>query len=1067
MFKNRLIILVAFLCLLAPVATMADDTEIYGVSGVTLEPNVMIIMDNSGSMQDKDVPGEPYDPSIDYTNYVKSGKPVYVKDAVYYYKKFQECLYIFGIPYYCYDSYQWAMITSNKTNITCPSILNDLNNLGYTTYSNGQGIVGVTNLSCGPEKPDSMRLGNFMNYENSTLVGTQYRFEVAKRSIAKLLDNSTGKRFGLMHFNENEGGYVKYPCGTDRSIISNYVKNMVYSDFKTWTPLAETLAEAGLYFAGKTSWFKSTTYTSPIEHSCQKNYIILVTDGEPTEDFKANNDGNSSNDNTFYKTKNYIKDKVLGDYYLGSLGGDKDLDASGNLLNNVSLLNDFASFLYTEDILHPMGDGTSFVKQNVITHTIGFTTNETANTLLKLTATCGGGEFYSAGSSSGLDAALEAINSKINETNSIFLAPAVPVNRTTRTSQSDWLYLAYFRPQNTGEWLGNIKKFAIGKDGYIYGSDGSGKVDYTKPVVDQYGMIDENACSFWTTICNDGNEVTKGGVGSLLAEMDASARKIYFYTQGTEKDLTHASNAFTTDNAALSVADEVILNVRKFIDTEFFKWKLGAIIHSEPAIVHYNNTQSVIYVGANDGMLHCINDTDGKELWGFIPPGQKYKIENVFTDAGHDYYVDGSPAIVYGDLIAGTQHFQPKYMIFGERRGGSNYYVLDITDYNLPIWKYQISPNILSDEALGGKALAEALGQSWAKAKICTLATATETVAGKLMPQSSTLQDVFMLAGGYATNQDQESPEPTDSVGKAIVSVQIENGILGKFRAYDTADGVGPFMKNCIVDINTTSTYRMPDGKEITTRVYAGDLGGKVFVFADDRATVKNKDNIDEVVARVPNGDFPMRFMLFNAPDKKIFYAPATSKLQNSYTEWVVFGTGNRENPLDTKEVNKIYAVKNTWLKSGLTQDNLVDLTQNLIIEGSDDDKDTTKSQIESKDGWSITFYDPGEKMISSPIVSQGYIFFTTYVPSAEGSVATDPCKSVGAAGASYLWAIELDTGAPAYDLDGDGIKKKHERRIQVATMAQPKMIGDLISTPKTIRIPTRINFDYFFWRQR
>lgn len=1042
MFKNRLITLATFLCLLAPVSALADDTEIYGVSGVTLEPNVMIIMDNSGSMKKKDVGGDPYDPLKPYSAYVKPGYTVYETNAVYY-----------------YSNRTWYKLTDDVNKIKCDSILNDLKNFGYAKYNDRQGI-NTNNLTCGNYRPD-MRLGNFMNYDNSNL-SPEYRFEVAKRSIKKLVDENEGKRFGLMIFNDEEGGKVIFPCDSGdshRKAISDYIYTRTIDHFRTWTPLAETLAEAGLYFAGKESWFNSVSYTTPIKHSCQKNYIILVTDGEPTYDFS---------DNTLYKTESYIKNnKAIGDYYRGHLEGDQDLDASGNLLEDVSLLNDFASFLYTEDIIHPMGDGTSFVKQNVITYTIGFTTNVVANTLLDLTATCGGGDFFPAGSSDGLDAALEAINSKINETNSIFLAPAVPVNRTTRTSQSDWLYLAYFRPQNTGEWLGNIKKFAIGKDGHVYGSDGSGNVDYTKPVVDEYGMIDENACSFWTTICNDGNEVTKGGAGSLLAEIDDSARKIYFYTQGTEKDLTHLSNAFTTDNASLSVADEVILNVRKFIDTEFFKWKLGAIIHSEPAIVHYSNTQSVIYVGANDGMLHCINDTDGKELWGFIPPGQEEKIKNVFTDAGHDYYVDGSPAIVYGDLIAGTHHFQPKYMIFGERRGGSNYYVLDITDYNLPIWKYQISPNILSDEALGGKALAEALGQSWSKARICTLATATETVAGKLMPQSSTLQDVFMLAGGYDGNQDLSTPAATDSMGKAIVSVQIENGALGKFIAYDTADGVGPFMKNCIVDINTTSTYRMPDGKEITTRVYAGDLGGKVFVFADDRATVKNKDNIDEVVARVPNGDFPMRFMLFNAQGKKMFYAPATSKLQNSYTEWVVFGTGNRENPLDTKEVNKIYAVKNTWLKSGLTQDNLVDLTQNLIIEGSDDDKDTTKSQIESKDGWSITFYDPGEKMISSPIVSQGYIFFTTYVPSAEGSVATDPCKSVGAAGASYLWAIELDTGAPAYDLDGDGIKKKHERRIQVATMAQPKMIGDLISTPKTIRIPTRINFDYFFWRQR
>ena len=30
--------------------------------------------------------------------------------------------------------------------------------------------------------------------------------------------------------------------------------------------------------------------------------------------------------------------------------------------------------------------------------------------------------------------------------------------------------------------------------------------------------------------------------------------------------------------------------------------------------------KSVIYAGANDGMLHAFNDCDGSEAWAFIPP---------------------------------------------------------------------------------------------------------------------------------------------------------------------------------------------------------------------------------------------------------------------------------------------------------------------------------------------------------------------------------------------------------------------------------------------------------------
>ncbi len=1030
MYKHIITLSMAvLLCLVSVTKTIADDTAIYGISSVVIEPNVMILLDNSGSMQSKDVPGDPYAPAFDYTSYVATGKTTYTKDAVYYYNK------------------GWIRLTTNKDNITCSAILADLVAVGYATYSNGQGI-NTKSLACGTNKP-TMRLGNFLNYENSTLAAKKYRFEVAKASVAKILDNTSNKRFGLMHFNSNsEGGYVKYPCGSDRSVMSTYVKGMIIDNFNTNTPLAETLSEIGRYYAGLSSWFNTgVSYTSPIEHSCQKNYVIIVTDGEPTSDTNSK----------LYKTL-YINNKVIGDYYIGPLGEDVDFNTSGSLVT--SLLNDVASFLYNEDV-HTMGVGTSYVKQNIITHTIGFTTNSTANDLLDLTAYCGGGDFYSASSSSGLDAALEEINNKIDESNAIFLAPAVPVNRTTRTSQSDWLYLAYFRPQNTGEWVGNIKKFAIGDDGKIYGSDGSGNVNTGKPVVDEYGMIDNNACSFWTQFCNDGNEVLKGGVGSLLSEVASADRDIYYYTGGTEKDLSNSTNAFTTTNASLSIADTVIESVRKFIDTTVVKWKLGAVIHSEPAIVHYTQSQSVIYVGANDGMLHCFDDNTGQELWGFIPPGQKTNIETKFTDANHDYYVDGSPTVSYGGLITGTHLFQPQYLIVGERRGGDNYYVLDISDYNHPTWKYQIE----SDYVTG-----EALGQSWSKPRVCTIATNTETVAGKVVPQASSLQKVFMIAGGYDVNQDLDTPAGADSMGKAIYTVQMATKAKGKFVVTDlTTDdivdksgSIGSYMKNCIVDINAISQYRMSSGTEITTRVYAGDLGGKVFTFADDRTIEKGK-----VKYRVPDGTFPMKNYLFNTGGKEIFYAPATSRIENSYEEWVVFGTGDREDPLNTTEVNRIYVVKNTWLKSRLTESNLADLTQNLIEEGTADEQKATASDIESKDGWYITFYDPGEKMISSPIIVQDYIFFTTYVPSSGSVSASDPCKSVGAAGASYLWAIDLNTGKPAYDVDLDGKKKKPERRFQVATMAQPKLIGtDMVSTPRTINIPQKIAFDYIFWRQ-
>jgi type IV pilus assembly protein PilY1 len=53
----------------------------------------------------------------------------------------------------------------------------------------------------------------------------------------------------------------------------------------TWTPLAETLYEVTRYFRGLSSEYNDgVSYTSPIQYRCQKSFVIVITDGYPTQD---------------------------------------------------------------------------------------------------------------------------------------------------------------------------------------------------------------------------------------------------------------------------------------------------------------------------------------------------------------------------------------------------------------------------------------------------------------------------------------------------------------------------------------------------------------------------------------------------------------------------------------------------------------------------------------------------------------------------------------------------------------------------------------------------------------
>jgi type IV pilus assembly protein PilY1 len=120
--------------------------------------------------------------------------------------------------------------------------------------------------------------------------------------------------------------------------------------------------------------------------------------------------------------------------------------------------------------------------------------------------------------------------------------------------------------------------------------------------------------------------------------------------------------------------------------------KLGDIIHSEP--VHEND---VIYVGANDGMLHAFsnktfetnlstNPAPGEELFAYIP---NLVFENLAEltqpDYGHKFFVDLPPTIAKGmGLLEGKSPSEANgsqtLLVGGLGKGGKGYFALDITD---------------------------------------------------------------------------------------------------------------------------------------------------------------------------------------------------------------------------------------------------------------------------------------------------------------------------------------------------------------------------------------------------
>lgn len=1056
----------------------ADDTDIYGVSTIDVMPNVLIIFDNSGSMGTNDVPADPYVPATVYAG-TKTTNGVYKKSS-----RWSSS----------YDTLYFADI--NNSNWQCAAAKTDLLTKGYWT---GRLNVSSGVVTCGGRRDpkETLRLGNFDNYDALGLGAFQTRMEVAKEVVAKLIyDNAAKVRFGVMKFNldtDYEGGFIVSECGASvASLIGSYdPATTVFTDSDqsasfgaiggmrsdTYTPLAETMAEAGLYFAGKTSWFNGTTtgpgyplgrYSStctasntgcqdysgdsPIQYRCQKSYIILMTDGEPTQDSNSKLNNNA-----------YINSAKIP---------DAGMDGVSNYLDDV------AYYLAHNDLRSDLGEPGDFENQTATIYTIGFQQNLT---LLEETAINGGGEYYTADNADTLNEALNNIISAINENNEAFSAAAVPVSRANKAYAGNFVYYGLFQPLTGNNWAGNLKKYGITDFGVIQDVNG---MDATSG-----GLVVDNAISYWSTNI-DGPKVMAGGAGEILTSRIQSgvSRNIYTYTGTIERDLTAADNKFSTANALLTTATypgltaSVIGAVRHEADNS---WPFASFLHSQPLVVHYdddgdgNDDHSIVYAGANDGMLHCIDDIDGNERWGFIPRDLLDDLAPLESPSTLLYYVDGTP-VYYG---YGNQ----KMIIFGERRGGYHYSALNITDYTTPYLQYEVAPNILG---VGS----ESLGQSWGKPQ------------GGKMISGGGLTDAFLMVGGYDNNQDSLTPAVTDNKGRAVFAIDAQTGALISDFNFN-ADNFASMTHSIIA----ASGFENPKSRT-TTRVYAGDMNGNVFGFRDDIF------HRDLAVDGDEDGIWGQKVKLFSTPGKKIFYAPNivneyfpvsftypapekdpvldVTKDEDRVGDYVFYGTGDRAHPTRIDIVNGFYALKNNWQWSsetptivqayvdptdsgkikakddnrvlvaqqrdadGLLRDGdgeviPVDSSDLFILDVTDDlyqntegDADTRKLYTNyvtdainhpSNRGWFIELLKAdgsaeGEKVVSSPIIFGGVIYFTTYIPEpAAAVVGTDPCENPGANGAGYLYAIGYEFGEAIMDLYEDpanpGVIDKKDRK--------------------------------------
>lgn len=840
--------------------------------------------------------------------------------------------------------------------------------------------------------------GNYMNWYNNSPVVEMTRTDIVKTVTKNVLNSIQNANVGLMHFNFSQGGSVNHAVkdlDTNRAQVNAKV-DALPSD--SWTPLSETMYEAALYWRGMEPHYAdavtdsdaysvnllggglvSYNYNQPANYACAKNFNVLLTDGEPTQDVDA-----------YYRVGN-----LPG--YPSTMGRTT---CSGGYAHG-SCLDDIAEYLSKEDINYGLpGD------QNVTTYTIGFSIDLD---ILKETAENSGGAYYLASDVKSLTAALTDIITNIFDRDISFTAPAVSVNAFNRTQHLNDLYISVFRAKNKTHWPGNMKKYRI-YDGEIQDKNGAPAVD---PAT---GYFADGSHSYWTDgAVPDGPNVSFGGAASKLP--NPSTRRLFTNKNGN--NLVDPSNAISPSNAASFTQQDFgvdgspgdpsvndMIQWARGVDVRdednnaatLVRHSMGDTLHSQPASIVYGesggNPDVVVYTATNDGYLHAIDANTGVELWSFIPSELLGNLGELYFDNAVNYKhygIDGDIVPVVSDrnkngtIDVGSDFV---YIIFGMRRGGNNYYALDVTDKNNPKVKWiQSRPQ---------------MGQTWSPPVVAKV-----DVAGVNADKA-----VLIMGGGYDTTHDQPAmPTLPDNEGAGIFMLDLHTGA----ELWRAGIDAGADLTLGKMTRSIPSRIRVLDlsGDDFADRMYAVDIGGQLWRFDIANGNPVSSLVAGGVVARIgaegkllPTAAETRRF--YAAPDVSMFMDEEYNKRYLS----VSVGSGYRAHPLNNSAEDRFYSFRDPDVFTPLTQ-----LQYDFYPIAEDSDFVETRGQkevtISSGDrGWKYTL-PPGERVLVESQTFDDSVYFVTFQPQV---ASADPCQA--GLSVNRLYRVSVRNGDPVVNLD-------------------------------------------------
>jgi type IV pilus assembly protein PilY1 len=782
------------------------------------------------------------------------------------------------------------------------------------------------------------------------------------------------------------GGRLDEPVETDSAAHYNRLLDKLGSETNqaatpeiknaaVFTPIAGTLRSAKDYFLGQIDWKTRARLSNsdPISAFCQKNFVMLLTDGLPTG--KA--------DGSLYSVADRTDTNVNGVWNFGTAANDS-FTAVTNLrtvpyrgCNNC--VNDFDVQTY----VIAMGDTVA---------------NARAVAVMNEMASQGGtsNAFFANDPASLQNAISTVVNDAISRDGAAAAVAVANANVTALTS-------AFQAGYNSGSWTGDLQSYRLDL------ATGTPLIAQPLWVPSAQGQLDLLANNLRRIVSYSGTAGAGQGIPFRPYPLPPAAAPAALTTLSLSQQNSISAvdgpgivNYIRGDRTGEGPAPApVIYRPRTHV--------LGDIVNSEPVIVgvpsnNYNDAtdrgysafktahagrQEVVFQGANDGMLHAFNATTGAEEWAYVPNLLIPNLANLSLRPGfsHKFYVDGTPSVADVDFNrTGGNLNNPAsdwrtLLVGGLNKGGYGYYALDVSA-GPPATEAAAAANVLwefPNSATAGQVVAD-LGFTFGK-----------PIIAKTADQGW----VVLVTSGYNNSRTVNVGANNftgDGVGHLFV-LNAQTGALIK----DIPTGVGNNASPS--GLAAISGYvESADVDNTVTQVYGGDMNGNVWRF--DLTGPVNGWNVRRLATLVDAAG--------NA--QPVTTAPElTSIIENNQVfRFVYVGTGRYLGDSDVVSVatqtmyglidDRTAAPTINPLRANLQQQTLV--LQGNIRTATANTFDLTGPNL--KRGWYVDLPARGERVNTDPQLALGTLVFTSNIPSGQVCVP---------GGSSFFNLLDYRTG--------------------------------------------------------